>query len=216
MKVNVAIFTFLSFMLACLFAVLIPQPAYKTGLSALNAEEQAMINDAFEEENSILNDAVNYNQVLESVNNLSKLDWFDVVNNFWEKYNSVAKVIDCQTKKSYKVIRVGGYNHADVQPIDAENTAVMKSIYDGVWSWVRRPVWVLINGSYVAASINGMPHGYSLIENNGMDGHTCIHFLNSKTHGTKRVDEAHQAAVEYAYNHKSELLEMLLDEMLKM
>ena len=216
MKINFAIFAVLSFLLAGLFAISIPQPSYKTGFDALSAEEQAILNDAFEEENSKLNDALNYNQVLEMVNNVSKLDWFDVVNNFWEKYNSVAKVIDCQTKKVYEVIRVGGYNHADVQPIDAENTAIMKSIYDGVWSWTRRPVWVLINGSYVAGSINGMPHGYSLIEESDMDGHTCIHFLNSKTHGTKRVDEAHQAAVAYAFEHRNELLEILLDETLKM
>ena len=87
----------------------------------------------------------------------------------------------------------------------------MKSLYDGVWSWTRRAVWVEITGTYVAASINGMPHGYSLIEGNNMDGHTCIHFLNSKTHGTKRVDEAHQNAVATAYDRRDELYQFLLN-----
>ena len=63
---------------------------------------------------------------------------------------------------------------------------------------------VEINGVFVAASINGMPHGYSLIDN-GQGGHTCIHFLNSKTHGTKRVDETHQAAVQEAYSRRKEI-----------
>ena len=193
-----------------LFACVLPQPAYRTGLKAYTKEEQAIINDAFENETSQFNDAVNYNALINKANGVSNLDWFDVVNNFFTKYSLTATVIDCETKKAYQVIRVGGYNHADVQPIDAENTAIMKSLYDGTWSWTRRPVWVEINGSYVAASINGMPHGYTLIEGNNMDGHTCIHFLNSKTHGTKRVDETHQAAVAAAYKNRMELLEYLL------
>ena len=210
MKTKVILIIILSLIVSTASFCVIPQPAFKTGFDALSKEEQAILNDAFEEENSKLNDVINYTALIEAVNNVSKLDWFDVVNNFFTKYDLTATVIDCKTKKSYKVIRVGGYNHADVQPIDAENTAVMKSLYDNVWSWTRRPVWVEINGSYVAGSINGMPHGYTLISGNNMDGHTCIHFLNSMTHGTKRVDEAHQEAVNYAYDHKAELLEYLI------
>lgn len=216
MRTSFIVIFLLSILSVCCFSVVLPQPAYKTGYDALTEDEQQILNDAFEEETSKINDVLNYTGIIEQVNNVSNLDWFDVVNNFFTKYTLTATVIDCQTKKSYKVIRVGGYNHADVQPIDAENTAIMKSIYNGEWSWVRRPVWVEINGSYVAASINGMPHGYTLVEGNNMDGHTCIHFLNSKTHGTKRVDEAHQNAVSYAYEHKAELLEYLLDELNKM
>ena len=54
-----------------------------------------------------------------------------------------------------------------------------------------------------------MPHGFSLINENNMDGHTCIHFLNSRTHGTDRVDEAHQAAVAEAYRKRNELYKIL-------
>ena len=216
MKSSMIIYLVLSFLCMGVFATVLPQPAYKTGYDALTIEEQKILNDAFEEESSKLNDVLNYTEIIEKVNNVSNLDWFDVVNNFFTKYTLTATVIDCQTKKAYQVIRVGGYNHADVQPIDASNTAIMKEIYNGEWSWVRRPVWVEINGSYVAASINGMPHGYTLVEGNNMDGHTCIHFLNSMTHGTKRVDEAHQAAVAYAYEHKAELLEYLLNHSTKM
>ena len=56
-----------------------------------------------------------------------------------------------------------------------------------------------------------MPHGFSLIDN-GEGGHTCIHFLNSKTHGTKRVDEAHQECVDYAYKNKALLIEYLKNQ----
>ena len=65
-----------------------------------------------------------------------------------------------------------------------------------------------IDGQFFAASTNGMPHGFSILDNNE-GGHTCIHFLNSKTHGTKRVDEQHQACVEYAHKNKALLIEYL-------
>ena len=131
-------------------------------------------------------------------------NWFDFVNEYFEKYTT-AQVIDVDTLITYTVKRVGGYNHADVEPISVKDTAKMYSIYDNEWSWVRRAVWVKYGDRYIAASINGYPHSYDLVEDNDMTGHTCIHFLMSRTHGTNRVDEAHQAAVEKAYNNQQRL-----------
>ena len=131
-------------------------------------------------------------------------NWFDFVNEYFEKYTT-AQIIDVDTLITYTVKRVGGYNHADVEPISVEDTAKMYSIYDNEWSWVRRAVWVKYGDRYIAASINGYPHSYDLVEDNDMTGHTCIHFLMSRTHGTNRVDEAHQAAVEKAYNNQQRL-----------
>lgn len=193
-------------------ACVIPTPIHKIGYESLSETERALYNDAYEIEGSPTIDAKTYSEVVSRMGEVTKLDWFDVVDNFFTKYTLTARVIDVQTKKSYYVRRVGGYYHADIQPITAGDTAIMKSIYANEWSWTRRPVWIEIKGSYVAASINGMPHGYSLIEGNNMDGHTCIHFLNSMTHGTKRVDEAHQAAVAAAYERRNELYELLLTE----
>ncbi len=142
---------------------------------------------------------------------VSNLNWFDTVNTMFKTYQKT-RVIDIKSGMTYYVFRNGGHNHADVEPIDEKNTAIFKQIYGGVWSWERRPVWVeLGEGNFVAASINGYPHGKSYVENNGIDGHTCIHFLLSKTHGTKRVDEAHQAAVDYAYSHREEISKYLKD-----
>ena len=205
------IYFVLSLLFAGIAVCLIPIPNHKIGYDALSSQEKELYNDAYETENSPFQDANSNSEVVSEIGNVVNLNWFDVVDNFFTKYTLVARVIDVETKKFYYVKRVGGYNHADVQPIDAENTAVMKSLYNGEWSWTRRPVWVEINGTYVAASINGMPHGYSLIEGNDMDGHTCIHFLLSKTHGTKRVDEAHQNAVATAYERRDELYDFLLN-----
>ena len=211
MSSKIIYYVVLVFIFAGLFVCIIPVPFYNVGYDSLSEEEKKLYNDAYEIENNPYKDVQDYNEVINSIGNVVNLDWFDVVNNFFTKYTLTAKVIDVNTKKSYYVKRVGGYNHADVQPIDAENTAIMKSLYNGEWSWTRRPVWVEINGTYIAGSINGMPHGYTLIEGNNMDGHTCIHFLNSMTHGTKRVDEAHQNAIATAYQRRDELKKILLN-----
>ena len=145
----------------------------------------------------------------EKVISVSNLDWFDTVNSLFPTYTKT-RVIDIKSGLTYYVYRNGGHNHADVEPINQANTDIFYKIYDYNWSWVRRPVWVEINpGVWVAGSINGYPHGNSYIKDTGMPGHTCIHFLNSKTHGTKRVDEGHQACVEYAYAHRDELKNFL-------
>ncbi len=112
------------------------------------------------------------------------------------KDGATATVTDVATGISYKVRRKGGYNHADVEPLTAYDTWQMFRIYNEKWSWDRHAVVVTFsNGVSSAASINGMPHGESAISDNNMDGHTCIHFSGSHTHGTDSLDPAHQAAV---------------------
>ncbi|MDD3244230.1 MAG: peptidoglycan-binding domain-containing protein [Eubacteriales bacterium] len=108
------------------------------------------------------------------------------------------KVIDFNTGKSYYMIRVGGYNHADVEPATKKDCAILKSTYGGSWSWDRRAVIFYLDGVWVAGSTNGMPHGYETVANNDMTGQVCIHALNSKTHIRNTVDPAHQRMVHRA------------------
>lgn len=112
-----------------------------------------------------------------------------------------ATVTDIDTGITFQVYRYGGTNHADVEPVTAADTAKMKAAYGGVWSWGRRAIMVKENGRVLAASMNGMPHGGQDIYDNNFDGQFCIHFLNSRTHATNRVDEAHQAAIHKAANY---------------
>ena len=115
------------------------------------------------------------------------------------KDGAYATVTDVATGISYRVKRVGGYNHTDVEPATAFDTWQMYTIYGEEWAWTRHAVLVtLSDGTTLAGSINGMPHGDSHISNNNMNGHTCIHFLNSRTHGTDKVDAAHQSAIKTA------------------
>lgn len=108
-------------------------------------------------------------------------------------------VIDVKTGKSWRDRRLYGHNHIDSEPLTKKDTETMKSVYGGKWSWDRRAVWVVYKNRVFAASINGMPHGYYQIKDNGMNGQYCIHFYKSKTHGGNKQCPMHQAMVLAAY-----------------
>ncbi len=142
----------------------------------------------------------------EDIEVIEKLKWFNDAKNLF-KIGTTAKIIDVNTGYSFTVKRTGGYYHADVEPVSASDTAVMKKMLGGNWSWNRRPIIVVYNGRYLAASMNGMPHSFDKISGNNFSGHFCVHFAGSKTHGSNRVDEAHQAAVEKAYANGYKVLD---------
>lgn len=119
------------------------------------------------------------------------------VSKLWKK-GSVATVVDVLTGKEFKVKRWSGREHADIEPLTAADTAIMKSIYGGSWSWRRRAVAVLIDGKLIAGSMNGMPHGVQTILDNDFEGQFCIHFLGSKVHASNQVDPDHQTMIRYA------------------
>ncbi len=131
------------------------------------------------------------------------LDWFKEVQYIFEKEDT-ATVTDFDTGKSFKIKRLYGRNHADVEPLTKEDTQIMKEIYGGKWSWDRRAVVVMIYDKKtkterkIAGSMNGMPHGGQSITNNNFKGQFCIHFKNSRTHSGNRWDQAHQNAVKKA------------------
>jgi len=128
-----------------------------------------------------------------------EMDWFDSdVSAMVKKRGGTAKIIDCETGVVINIRRVGGSNHMDVEPLKASDTAKLKELYGGTWSWERRAVVLVVDGKYIAASINGMPHGAEISTSNGFDGQFCLHTTNSRTHGTDRVDGDHQRCIEEA------------------
>ncbi len=125
-------------------------------------------------------------------------DWFDYVNSRM-KYKTKYKVVDFDTGISYYVVRVGGQKHADVEPATATDTKNMYKSLGNSWdNWERRALIVYINGEAIAASLYGEPHGKETVPNNDMNGQVCIHFLNSKTHGSNHVDPGHQHQIRRA------------------
>lgn len=148
------------------------------------------------------------------------LDWWSGASKVF-KIGMTAKVTDVKTGKTFNIVRTYGGNHADCEAKTTTDAQKIKQIWGGSWSWVRRPVIVEVSGRRLAASIAAMPHagvdkspankyissrsgGYGKganldkIKNNGMSGVIDVHFLNSRTHGTNKVDSKHQAAVKAA------------------
>ena len=126
----------------------------------------------------------------------------------WSEINRLAPrgstftVKDFYTGITYTCYRMGGHNHMDVEPKTKDDTAKMKKSMGGRWTWQRRPLLVKIKGTWYAASLYGEPHGQQTIRNNGMDGQVCIHFLNSRTHGTNITDPDHQRCIRIAGGKK--------------
>jgi hypothetical protein len=118
----------------------------------------------------------------------------------WEKVNQVVPkykkftVKDIETGKQFQVQRRAGSHHADVQPLSAKDTSIMKQIYNGKWSWKRRAIIVISDGEKIAASMHGMPHGAGALEND-FPGHFCIHFYGSTTHRTNHMDLSHKLMI---------------------
>ena len=122
----------------------------------------------------------------------------------------IATVTDVKTGISFQVKRWSGGSHADVEPLSASDTAAICRIY-GVSdasqitekkNYQRRSILVTVGGHSYAASMYGVPHNAkegNTIKNNNYNGQFCIHFTNSSTHGTKKIDSDHQAAVQSAY-----------------
>ena len=121
---------------------------------------------------------------------------------------SIFSVVDLETGLTFKTQRRAGSLHGDIQPLTKQDTEILKTIYNGEWSWDRRAVIVEIGGRRIAASMHGMPHGAGALVN-GFPGHHCLHFLGSLTHGGSRIDPMHQVMVQKAAGRLYEYLDQL-------
>ena len=126
-----------------------------------------------------------------------RLDWFNDGKNVIPN-GAVFQIKDVSTGLIFSARRQSGGSHMDAEPLTAEDTAILKKINGGTFSWRRRAVLVKYNGHVYAASIYSEPHGANTILDNNFDGQFCLHFYGSKTHGTNRVDADHQKCVEQA------------------
>ena len=125
------------------------------------------------------------------------LDWFKAAQYVFP-INAEATVKDVKTGKEFQVKRTIGAFHSDTEPLTSADTALIKEIWGGNFSWAVRPVIVEVDGRRIAASMTSMGHDIDYIKDNEFDGHFDIHFLNSLRHKDSRLDPAHQAAVKIA------------------
>lgn len=125
------------------------------------------------------------------------LNWFEGGNTAIPK-GATFTIKDVSSGKTFQAKRWSGGNHMDAEPLTSQDSDKMKDIYGGNWSWKRRAILIKYNGHVYAASMNGMGHGDDTISSNSLEGHFCIHFEGSKTHGTDKVDSEHQNMVDRA------------------
>ena len=108
-----------------------------------------------------------------------------------------------ETKERIFIKRLGGLNHADLEPANINETEKLKRLCKGTYSWNTHPVILEVNEHYIAASINTMPHGRQTIKDNDYNGHFCLHTVGSKTHGTNKVQKEHQKTINEAYKWRN-------------
>lgn len=122
--------------------------------------------------------------------------WFDNGKDVLKK-GHYGYVLDIKSGYKIKVKRMGGHNHADIEPATKSDASKIKKL--GA-SWDARPAILKVGDKFVACSINTMPHGDQTITNNNFDGQICLHMLGSMTHGGEQVRGDHQSAIKRAYN----------------
>lgn len=128
-----------------------------------------------------------------------KLNWFNGGSSVL-KTGSYGYIYDIDTGITVKIKRMGGHNHADVEPATKSDTAKLLKIAGGTFSWESHAVILHAGGKYVACAINTLPHGDQTLYNNGYDGQFCLHMTGSLTHGSESVNEKHQASIDRAYS----------------
>jgi hypothetical protein len=134
---------------------------------------------------------------------------------------TVLTLEDFKTGIKFKVKVTYGGVHADVETLTREDSETVKKLWGGSYGWARRAILVHFNNRVIAASMNGMPHaglegqpegkyvndrssgygyGYNFdtVKNNGISGHFCLHFKDSKLHSNRKMDAKHQAMVKVA------------------
>lgn len=126
-----------------------------------------------------------------------KIDWFKEGKNLVKK-GAYATLYSIDTGKQFRIKRMGGSNHMDVEPATAADTATFKSIVK-TWSWKSYAMILIANGKYVACGVNAMPHGDQTIKDNDFDGQFCLHMVNSRTHDSDSVNKEHQKSIDRAY-----------------
>ena len=126
---------------------------------------------------------------------VERVEWFNGGNKL-VKRGGYAYIYDIDTGLTLRIKRKGGTNHMDVEPASKKDTATLKKIAGGTFSWKSHAVVLIKGGRYIAAAINTQPHGEYTIKDNDFPGQFCLHMVGSRTHETDRVNPEHQKSIE--------------------
>ena len=132
--------------------------------------------------------------------NIEMISWWDKRHNILTT-GTIIQIYDIRSGLTYNVRAFSLGNHADVETLTVQDTEIMRQTSGG-FSWSARPVLATFNGRTFAAAIHTMPHAGSTINDNGKNGHICLHFLDSTPHNGNQSWRAEmQAAVRVAFNY---------------
>ena len=140
-----------------------------------------------------------------------KIDWYTGGIQELIPRGSNFKVYDVKTGLVWWAHRWAGGKHADIEPLTAADTAILCQLYgvskasniNSKEHWQRRPCLVTVGTRTFACSLYGVPHNPDgdTIDDNNLTGQVCLHFTNSRTHDSDRVDSYHTEAIQYAWEH---------------
>ena len=105
---------------------------------------------------------------------VERVEWFSEGNKL-VKRGGYASIYDIDTGLTLRIKRKGGTNHMDVEPASKADTATLKKIAGGTFSWKSHAVVLIKGGRYIAAAINTQPHGEYTIKDNDFPGQFCLH-----------------------------------------
>ncbi len=149
---------------------------------------------------------------IDSSGTIYTVDWFSAKSTTGEfaKLGFVrgreAKLTDLRTGITINIHVQSAGNHLDAEPLTANDTAKFCAIYrvsnanyiNSSDHYYRRPMMFTYGSYKIVCSMYGVPHGQQDITTNNYPGQFCLHFLNSRTSGTDKVDSGHQAAIQEA------------------
>ncbi len=98
---------------------------------------------------------------------------------------------DFNTGVTFSMVYTGGEQHAEMEAATANDATVYKDTFGGEYNFSKRPMLISINGTQVACSLQGQPHGADTVERNDMVGHACLYFNGSKSHVGQLPDVEH-------------------------
>ncbi len=149
-------------------------------------------------------------------NVIYNIDWFKYLYVFRTSMpkGTEMTLTDFTTNKSFRIRVQSVGNHLDVEPLTSADTKVLCSLYNVSSAQIlvekdlyqRRAMIATVktkNGLTLqfVCSIYAIPHGTDTISGNDFDGQFCVHFLNSRTHGSDSVDtraDGHQDLIKRA------------------
>lgn len=172
--------------ICAIFSCIFPYPIF-SNYNNITEKDASEINNYFETE-------LNSSTIVKP--NVLTLSWFNIIDNMFEigkKY----EIIDLQSEESFYITRTGGKNHADIEASNFSDFQIIHKITDNNFELKHLPVLLKLNeNTYIPASLCCYPHGYN--NSNVGYGHFCLHFKNSRTNFTNKIDSNHQKTVKIA------------------